>query len=93
MKFDISKAKKFMVGHRTFEIKWQRELIEDRYVGLMDKTRRVVTLQSGRAKEEEIETFFHEVIHSADFVLCEGLSERQTIRLGSLVAQAIMTLK
>ena len=93
MKFDTSQIKEYKIGHRTCTVKRYKGLVDGKYLGLMNSGGRVIKLQGGRHKEEETETFFHEVVHSINSVSGDKMSEAQVMRMGSLLAQAIMTMK
>jgi len=88
---EIDKVKSFSIGHRLYKVRWQKEAIDKRFVGQVIHSKNLVKMQSGRPREETVETIVHEILHCASTVLGDNLSEKQVIRLGSMVAQALLT--
>jgi len=87
------KLKRFNIGHRTYRVTWQKELIDRKYVGLVNHTTHQIKLQEGRMQEDMTETTYHEIVHCAQSILGLNFSERTVMALGSLIAQAVITAK
>jgi len=85
------KIKRFSVGHRTYRVTWQKELIDGDCVGQVDNVTHHVKMQEGRMQDDITETTFHEIVHCAQTVLGLNLPEQTVMALGSLIAQAVIT--
>lgn len=87
------KHKRTSIGHRVYRIKYQGEPIENQFCGQIDHNKRIIKIQSGKDEVETLETFLHELIHGASDISGMKLSESKVMILGSLIAQALTTLK
>lgn len=65
---------------RTYKVSWQEHLGAQ---GETDHHLLTIKIETGKAKEQEQDTVFHEVLHAVDYTMQAKLSERQVATMAT----------